>query len=161
MCEYCGCQALSAIADLTREHDEVVTLISHVRAAHAAGDVTAMAKLAKEIAAVLGPHTIVEEEGLFPPLAGDFPDHVANLAAQHRLIESVLGAAADGVPDDPAWPSRLAEALHLLREHILAEQDGVFPAALSHLGTSDWEAIETVRARAGSRPAARADGTAR
>lgn len=150
MCEYCGCQSLTAIADLTREHDEVVTLISHVRAAHADGDAAKMAELAGRIAAILGPHTAVEEQGLFPALAGEFPDHIADLTAQHRFIESVLGEAADGVPADPAWPRRLLQALHVLREHILAEQDGVFPAALSHLDTADWEAIDAVRARVGT-----------
>ncbi|MBE1496279.1 hemerythrin-like domain-containing protein [Amycolatopsis lexingtonensis] len=150
MCEYCGCQSLTAIADLTREHDHVVTLISHVRAAHARGDVEEMADLAGRIATVLGPHTAVEEEGLFPALAADFPDHVAELTAQHRLIENVLGAAADGVPADPLWPTRLIDTLHVLREHILAEQDGVFPAALGHLDTADWDAIEEVRRRVGT-----------
>jgi hypothetical protein len=38
MCEYCGCQSLTAIDDLTREHDAVVDPISHVRDAHRAGD---------------------------------------------------------------------------------------------------------------------------
>jgi hypothetical protein len=161
VCEYCGCQALAAIADLTREHDEVVGLISHVRAAHAAGDVAGLAGLANRIAVVLGPHTVVEEEGLFPPLAGDFPDHVADLTAQHRLIENVLGEAAGGVPEDPAWPSRLVEALQVLREHILAEQDGVFPAALGHLGTADWDAIERLRARVGTPTPVDADRPAR
>lgn len=150
MCEYCGCQALDAIADLTREHDQVVALISHVRAAHADGDLAAMATAARRITAVLGPHTAVEEHGLFPPLAAEFPDHIADLTAQHRHIDGVLGEAADGVPADPAWPTRLLDALHLLREHILAEQDGVFPAALASLDTADWDAIDVIRARVGT-----------
>ncbi|WIX98048.1 hemerythrin domain-containing protein [Amycolatopsis mongoliensis] len=150
MCEYCGCQSLTAIADLTREHDEVVTLISHVRAAHAEGAVAKMAELAGRITTILGPHTAVEEHGLFPALAADFPEHVAELTSQHRVIEAVLGEAAGGVPADATWPARLLEALHLLREHILAEQDGVFPAALSHLATADWEAIDEVRRRVGT-----------
>ncbi len=152
MCEYCGCQAIDAIAELTREHDEVVALISRVPAAHAAGDVTAMAAVARRIAAVLGPHTAVEEEGLFPPLAAGFSEHVAELTAQHRRIEGVLGEARDGDPADPQWPARLLDALHLLREHILAEQDGAFPAALATLDPTDWEAIEAVRARVGPGP---------
>ncbi len=150
MCEYCGCQAVSAIAELTREHDEVVALISHVRTAHTRGDLAAMASGARQIAGVLGPHTVVEEEGLFPPLADEFPDHVAALTAQHRHIDAVLAEVADRVPADPTWPARLLEALHLLREHILAEQDGVFPAALGRLDTADWEALGTVRARVGT-----------
>ncbi len=37
----------------------------------------------------------------------------------------------------------------MLRDHILKEQDGVFPAALADLGTEDWEAVEAVRGLAG------------
>ncbi|MEU5719676.1 hemerythrin domain-containing protein [Streptomyces sp. NPDC020403] len=160
MCEYCGCQALAAVEELTREHDEVVRLVGHLRVARqeGGGGVTRMAEVAREIAAILGPHTQVEEHGLFPALAGDFPRQIAALEAEHRRVEAVLAEAADGVtPPDPAWPDRLLEAMALLREHILKEQDGVFPAALAHLGTEEWEAVEAARARAGSplpRPAA-------
>lgn len=154
MCEYCGCPALTAIADLTREHDQVVTLIDQVHTAHAAGDVPSMATAARRIAAVLGPHTAVEEQGLFPPLAAEFPDHIAELTAQHRHIDGVLGEADAETPADPTWPARLLDVLHLLREHILAEQDGVFPAAVTGLDTADWDAIEVIRARVGTTPLA-------
>jgi hemerythrin HHE cation binding domain-containing protein len=92
----------------------------------------------------------VEEDGLFPALAADFPAHIAALQTEHQHIEAVLGQALTGAPTDPAWPSRLTETLQLLREHILKEQDGVFPAALASLGTADWAAAEAVRARVGS-----------
>ncbi|WP_432968950.1 hemerythrin domain-containing protein [Dactylosporangium sp. CA-233914] len=150
MCEYCGCQALAAIDELTREHDLVVNLIGEVRAAHQAADADRMAALARRIAEVLGPHTEVEEQGLFPALAGDFPEHVAALQSEHRRVEAVLGAAADGTPADPAWPLDLLDTLEMLREHILKEQDGVFPAALAGLSNEEWEAVDTVRARVGS-----------
>ena len=156
MCEYCGCQALATIDELTREHDLVVGLISKVRSAAAASDVPRMAELARSIADVLGPHTQVEENGLFPVMAVDFPGHIAALTAEHRQIEAVLAEAATGPPADPGWPARLTGTLSLLRQHILNEQDGVFPAALATLTTADWEAIEKVRAGAGSR-AARCD----
>ncbi|WRZ95351.1 hemerythrin domain-containing protein [Streptomyces sp. NBC_01007] len=150
MCEYCGCQSLATIDELTREHDEVVRLISHLRPAHQDGGAARMAEVAREIATVLGPHTQVEEHGLFPALAEDFPEQIAVLEAEHRRIESVLAEAADGVtPPDPAWPDRLMEAMAMLRDHILKEQDGVFPAALANLGTEDWEAVEAVRSAAG------------
>jgi hemerythrin-like domain-containing protein len=158
MCEYCGCQALATIDELTREHDLVLTLMGEARAARAGGDTARMAGLARQLTAVLGPHSEVEEQGLFPALAGEFPDHVAGLIAEHRRVEAVLGEAAAGTPADPVWPVRLAEALALLREHIFKEQDGVFPAALATLGAADWEAAETVRSRVGgslSRPASR------
>jgi hemerythrin-like domain-containing protein len=149
MCEYCGCQALAAVDLLTREHDQVVDLIAKVRASHA-DDVPRMIELARRIATVLGPHNEVEEHGLFPALAGDFPDHIAELEAEHRRIEAVLAEAADRTPSDPAWPQRLLAALGLLRRHILKEQDGVFPAALAGLRTEQWETIDAIRDRVGT-----------
>jgi hemerythrin-like domain-containing protein len=151
MCEYCGCQEVTAIGELTREHDEVVELVDQVRTAHAAGDVDSMAGLARRIAEVLGPHTAVEEEGLFPMMAGDFPDQVALLKAEHRHVEAVLGAAATGTPSDPGWPAALSDALRDLRVHIFKEQDGVFPAALTTLSGTDWDTVDEVRARVGTR----------
>jgi len=106
--------------------------------------------LASRIAAVLDPHTEVEEGGLFPALAADFPDQISILEAEHQQIAEVLGEASSGLPEDPAWPDRLTAALALLRAHIHKEQDGVFPAALASLRTADWEAMEDIRARVGS-----------
>jgi hypothetical protein len=157
VCEYCGCQALQTIDELTREHERVVNLISHVRDARRDGAIARMAELAREISSVLGPHTQVEEHGLFPALAGDFPDQIAALEGEHRRIEAVLAEAHGPLLTDPGWPDRLIDTLGLLRERILKEQDGVFPAALANLDTEQWEAVEKVRAAAGStlsRPAA-------
>ena len=150
MCEYCGCQDIPVIDELTREHDHVVNLIGGVRAAHAAGDVAELARMAGEIRRLLEPHTEVEEGGLFPALADEFPEHIGILEAEHRQIASVLDEAADAVPADPAWPNRLLSTMSMLREHILREQDGVFPAALASLDSSDWEAMEKIRERVGS-----------
>ncbi|GAB3815144.1 hemerythrin domain-containing protein [Micromonospora zhanjiangensis] len=159
MCEYCGCQAVTAIAELTREHDRVVGMMADVRAAHAARDFVRMAGLARRMAEILAPHTEVEEEGLFPLLADEFPAHVATLRDEHRRVETVLGAAAAATPTDPRWPDELVAVLDLLREHILKEQDGVFPAALTSLSGADWDAVDAVRARTRNRadqpPAAR------
>jgi len=151
VCEYCGCQAVAAIDLLTREHDEVVALISEIRAARAAADLDRVAELAGRIAEVLRPHTAVEEHGLFPLLAGEFPEQVAALEAEHRRIEAVLAEAAAGTPAGGDWPDRLIATLELLREHILKEQDGVFPAALTSLGGDDWDTVDGVRAGVGSR----------
>jgi hemerythrin-like domain-containing protein len=75
---------------------------------------------------------------------------VAVLHAEHRRIEAVLGEAAQGTPADPSWPDRLVDTAELLREHILKEQDGVFPAALAGLSPEQWDAVDAVRARVGS-----------
>lgn len=62
-------------------------------------------------------------------------------------------AQADGpFLADPTWPDRLIGTLDLLREHILKEQDGVFPAAPANLSVEQWEAVEAVRVRVSTRP---------
>lgn len=149
MCEYCGCQEVTGIGELTREHDRVVDLIGEARSAHRDGDLERMAHLARRIADVLAPHTVVEEQGLFPALEVDFPEQLAELRREHRDIEAVLAEARDAPCWDAGWAARLLSALDLLRRHILKEQDGVFPAALASLRTADWEAMDEVRARVG------------
>ncbi|MFF4146990.1 hemerythrin domain-containing protein [Streptomyces sp. NPDC001698] len=75
----------------------------------------------------------------------------AELHDEHRRIDAALAEADGPFLADPTWPRRLIETLDLLRHHILKEQDGVFPAALAYLTTEQWEAVEAVRARTGTR----------
>lgn len=152
MCEYCGCQDVSAIGDLTREHERVVDLIAEVRTAHREGDMERMARVSRRIADLLVPHTRIEEQGLFPPLEADFPDQMAELRREHRSIETVLEESRAVASWDPAWAVRLLGALDLLRWHIIKEQDGVFPAALATLCTADWAAMDALREQVGSGP---------
>jgi len=147
MCEYCGCQQIATITELYREHDDVAAYVGRLRSSLADGRLDEVASSCQQIMAVLGPHTVVEEDGLFPEMTDEFPDHIKALRADHRQIEKVLGEAADGPPDDPAWPDRLLQALVLLSDHILKEQDGVFPASLIALDPDRWERIEAVRAQ--------------
>ena len=155
MCEYCGCQALAAVAELTAEHDLVVEVSRQAREAARAGQLDLAAARSRDVARVLEPHTAVEEGVLFPALADAFPDHVDDLLDEHRLVESVLAEAADGTPADPGWPARLVTVLDLLRRHILKEQDGVFPAALAHLDPGQWDELEELRVRVGGATRAR------
>ncbi len=150
MCEYCGCQALSVIELLTREHDRA---LDHVRAAeHAAGesDRRAARTACRDLRTLLVPHERVEEEGLFPALSEDFADQMAALVEDHRQLEDVLVDVISEEVLPPSWPAQLLAAMTLLRGHIGKEQDGVFPAALSTLSTSSWERAERVRSRVGS-----------
>jgi hemerythrin-like domain-containing protein len=154
MCEYCGCQDIAAIAELTAEHDVVVGLIRDARLALASGDFDEAGSRARAIAAVLAPHTAVEEGALFPAMATEFADHVAGLLEEHRLVEAVLAESAEGTPTDPSWPGRLDSAVSVLREHISKEQDGLFPAALAVLDSADWDLLDHVRADVGTAIAA-------
>ena len=146
MCEYCGCQQIATIAELTREHDAVVTLAGLVQRALPREPPQDVATSCGQILAILAPHTLVEEPGLFHEMAQEFPDHIEVLRSEHREIERVLGGASGGFPADPTWPARLGDVLSMLRDHILKEQDGVFPAALAALDSDQWERIEAVRA---------------
>jgi hypothetical protein len=150
VCEYCGCQQIASIDQLTREHDAVVAEIAEVRTFLRDNDVEGAAKTSRRIAEILGPHTAVEEGGLFPLMTGEFPDHIEALEREHRVIEAVLAEAAEATPADPSWPTRLLAALDTLRDHILKEQDGVFPASLSVVDSLGWEQVEAVRARVGT-----------
>ena len=145
MCEYCGCQALTAIATLTQEHDSA---LDHVRTAERGLQTSsdgAVRTACTALRELLRLHTLVEEGALFPPLRDEFPDQIAALHRQHQQIDAALDEATSTRHAD-GWQDRLATALQVLRNHILAEQDGVFPAALGTLSTSQWEEVESVRA---------------
>ncbi len=150
MCEYCGCQSIPAIRELTSEHDAVVDQIGEVTRRLGDGNTAAAAEACRRITRILVPHTAVEEHGLFPAMAAEFPDQVESLQQEHRAIEAVLAECAAGTPPDPGWPERVLRALDLLREHILKEQDGVFPAALSVLRDDDWTLVDDIRDRVGN-----------
>lgn len=150
MCEYCGCQQIAVLGELTREHDAAVGVLSTIRGLLADGDLAGAAASCRALRAILGPHTEVEEQGLFPELTAEYPDHVDVLRREHQRIDAVLGEADAGTPTDPAWARRLLDVSFLLREHILKEQDGVFPAALGILDGDQWERVEHVRARVGT-----------
>jgi hemerythrin-like domain-containing protein len=149
MCEYCGCQSIDVIAELTAEHDQLRGLSRDLDAATTAGDLLRASGIAARMRAVLGPHTAVEEDGLFPALAGDFPEQLVALRAEHRYIDETLRQLADGSPA-PEWKEHTRAALLDLFEHILKEQDGVFPAALATLSPDDWQTAARVRHAVGS-----------
>ncbi|MCK9898349.1 hemerythrin domain-containing protein [Frankia sp. AgB32] len=147
MSDYCWCLATPAIEDLIREHDEVVELSALARAAYRSGDVESLVECGKAMFAVLGPHNAVEERGLFPPMAVEFPEKIGVLRDEHRRIEAVLTEAADGSAHaDPSWPARFIETLTLLGRHIVKEQEGLFPASLAVLTSDEWELIAEIRA---------------
>ena len=150
MCEYCGCQAISAVAELTREHDAV---LGHVRTAgHAArsGDDAAASAACVVLLDLLGPHTAVEEQALFPAMAREYPEHVGVLRAEHASVDRVLREVASTGSAVHGWQARLVRALDVLSAHVFKEQDGLFPAAVTTLSADDWDAVDAVRLQVGS-----------
>lgn len=149
MCEYCGCQDVEVIAELTAEHDRLRELARDLTDAADRDDLVAARVAADTMRTVLEPHTSVEEGALFPAMAGDFGGPIAALIAEHLDIDLALSRIADGTAGAD-WQARACVVAEDLFEHILKEQDGVFPAALSTLRTADWERMAEVRRVAGS-----------
>jgi hemerythrin-like domain-containing protein len=145
MCEYCGCQSLRSIEQLTAEHDAVRALLRDASEAARTGDLARAQEVVPQVEAILEPHTIVEESGLFPAMARDFADHVARLEAEHVQVAAGFATVTSAEPAAD-WPDRLEAATRLLIEHIFREQDGLFPAALATLEPEDWDAVDKVRA---------------
>jgi hemerythrin-like domain-containing protein len=150
VCEYCGCQDVPAIAALTEEHDEIRAVARDASKAAGRADHGAAADAAQRLLTLLRPHTEIEERGLFPAMAGEFADHVTSLADDHRRMDDVLAAVASGQPQ-PDWADRLRQCLAELFAHILREQDGLFPAALSVLTPQQWDVLDKARSEVTSR----------
>jgi hypothetical protein len=144
MCEYCGCQSVPAIAELTAEHDRIREVARDLDAVAQRHDLPVATELAGRLLTLLAPHTAVEEQGLFPAMAGEFGAHVTSLTDDHRRIEQVLGDLAAGDPTD-GWPLRVRAVVGELFDHILREQDGLFPAALSVLTPQQWDHLDGLR----------------
>lgn len=147
MCEYCGCQANRAIELLTTEHDRALDHVRDLEDAARAQDTDRARPAGAALAAVLAPHTAVEEQALFPALAEEFGEHVRELLHEHELVEHTLAELTGASQPSPGWDVRLLHAMDVLRNHILKEQDGVFPAALSILDAKDWDHMDQVRNR--------------
>ena len=150
MCEYCGCQSLSAVAELTREHDAVLGHVRTAREAARTGDAAAATAVCTVLVDLLGPHLAVEELALFPAMAREFPEHVDELRAEHAAVEEALREVAFARSAAPGWQARLVGALDVLRAHVRKEQDGLFPAALMTLTVEDWDEVDAVRLQVGS-----------
>lgn len=145
MCEYCGCQEVPQIAELTAEHDRIREVGRALSAAAAAGDLPAARGAAEQVLTLLDPHTSVEEQGLFPVMSGEFGAHVENLTGEHRTIHAALREVIDAAVPAPGWQARIGDTLATLHEHILKEQDGLFPAALATLTPADWDTVAAAR----------------
>jgi hemerythrin-like domain-containing protein len=146
MCDHCGCQAIATIATLTREHDDVLDLLRTAAQALRSQDTAQLQVSCRALTALLGPHTAVEEQALFPALEGDFPLQIARLVDEHRAFEQAIVEAGSTGARLPGWEARFERAVNDLHLHIRKEEDGVFPAALSTLTPAQWDRLDQVRA---------------
>jgi hypothetical protein len=140
MCTYCGCRAITVIARLTAEHEAIVNATGVLVRAAADADTASAQQTGRVLGALLHPHTVGEETGLFTALRADpeFTEHVESLCAEHREIDALLDRVVDG---DLGAVTGLE---HLLRRHIDREENGVFPAAAIALDGDTWDRLESL-----------------
>lgn len=141
MCEYCGCRDEPTISGLTDEHDALLDVAYELyrtasRRTH--GDV--MAVIRTHLSPLLTLHTRKEERGLFVEMQAVWADdpRLTELTSEHRDIEALLDVVSAG---GDSWRPALKSVVHLLDDHIEAEETDLFPAANQELSTSQWEAI--------------------
>jgi len=152
VCNYCGCHALEAVAQLTAEHEQILKLSGEIRRAVARRDHVMAAEQLRTLYDVLELHDAVEELALYPAMARllEFSDKVGTLFDEHDELDQVVQAAISAAnrtgPSTADWAAVL-NALHMLAGHIDHEEHGVFPAAAVSLDSADWEHAAAVRAQ--------------
>ena len=138
MCSYCGCQAITVIRLLTRQHEEIINKLGSVRRAAEKNDLPAVQAFALELASLINPHTALEENGLFAALMreDEFVEPLGKLTLEHKEIDRLIGRLIE-------YDISVAGDLNtLLRNHISNEENGIFPASVVTLDGKDWDQIE-------------------
>jgi hemerythrin-like domain-containing protein len=136
MCDYCSCRDQPGISELAAEHSRVQQSMATARAAMAAGDEAAAWAALDELVALLGPHSVKEENGLYPALVRSGETELIDaMTGEHRHIDEGLLARGDD------WQPRAAAALAELDRHIEHDEDDLVPAAVQVLSPAELARI--------------------
>jgi hemerythrin-like domain-containing protein len=129
MCDHCSCRTFGPIADLSREHEEILTLAWEVAEGR-----DATGERARALLAVLDGHVRKEELGLYPWLAhtGDLPDDVLErLEDEHVEVRAeIVGGSFDRLD------------YYALAAHIEEEEMELFPAAMFAFDDDAWAELD-------------------
>ncbi len=139
MCDHCGCRTIPAIAELTADHERILTLAWKVAEGFRLGQ-GAPPAMGKELLALLDVHVVKEESGLYPLLAasGDLAaDTLSELEEEHRTLHLALKGGAFDRRDYFA-----------LAAHIEAEETDLFPAAMFAFDDETWSELELIHRQA-------------
>jgi hemerythrin-like domain-containing protein len=133
MCDHCSCRTYPPIADLSRDHETILELAWAVAedAAHDPARVDALL-------ALLDPHVVKEEQGLYPRLveSGDLAaDTRSTLEDEHaELRQTLLTGRFD------------RRAYYALAAHIEEEEMELFPAAMFAFEDDTWDELAALAA---------------
>lgn len=139
MCNYCGCQEQTLIRDFYAEHNATRDLADAARRAIDAGDHDTARAQVRRLLADLESHWAGEENGLFAVMVEDYPedfaDYIRPLVEEHRALAAFL---RDLDVTDPAHQRAYAAQVRELHEHMLREEDSLFPASVVTFTGEDW-----------------------
>jgi hemerythrin-like domain-containing protein len=143
MCDYCGCRSEPPLAELGREHADILW---HLSVLGRALDKPDLAEARHELAHIvdhLVPHIEKEERGVFAQLRieGELTEEIDSLSGEHEGLRKM---AAELPEDDMAWRAGVTELVRTLREHIQTEEYDLFPAAWQMLSNDGWMAVREV-----------------
>jgi hypothetical protein len=125
VCDHCGCRAYEPIADLTVEHESILTLAWEL--AESGG---AACDVRDDLAALLDGHVVKEETWLYPELVatGDLTAGSSSaLEQEHRSLRSSLFSGTFDRRD-----------FYALAAHIEEEERELFPAAMFAFDDDEW-----------------------
>jgi hemerythrin-like domain-containing protein len=135
MCDHCGCRAFAPIAELTGEHEQILTEAWMLAEATRA-DRPVPAEQQRALLALLDVHVAKEEAGLYPNLleVGGLSDtDCADLEAEHRALRRALTAGRFDRPD-----------FYALAAHIEVEEMELFSAAMLRFDEREWDHLTAV-----------------
>ncbi|WOP18992.1 hemerythrin domain-containing protein [Raineyella sp. LH-20] len=139
MCNYCGCQDMTLIRDYYAEHDSARDLADRARRAMDAGEYAKARDEIARLAVELEGHWQGEEGGLFAVMVDrypdDFADYIGPLVEEHRALAGFLQALD---VTDAAHRRAFADQVAELHEHMLREEDSLFPASVVTFVGEDW-----------------------
>lgn len=129
MCDHCSCRSFEPIADLSREHEEILVLAWEVAEGRDETGASAQALLA-----ILDGHVRKEELGLYPWLfdTGDLePETVDRLEDEHVEVRAEI---VEGRFDRRSY--------YALAAHIEEEEMELFPAAMFAFDDDAWDELD-------------------
>jgi hemerythrin-like domain-containing protein len=144
MCDHCGCRAFPPIAELTAEHEEILTRGWAVAEAERAGRIPSASEV-DELVRLLAAHVRKEETGLYPELVARgalSADQLAELELEHRDLHDALTAVRFD-----------RRAFYALAAHIEVEETELFPAAMFGFDDEEWDAVDGAHRSVSAAPA--------
>lgn len=139
MCDHCGCRTFPAIAELTADHETILSLAWQLAEAPRRGDTTDPAAR-DELLAILDAHVVKEETGLYPLLlaTGDLSVETSGtLEDEHRTLRAALTGGSFDRRD-----------YYALAAHVEQEEMELFPAAMFAFDDDEWNELASAHQQA-------------